>query len=79
MYLHFKTGSIKDNILFGQAEDRARLSSVYSACSLEPDLAQWPNGEDSLIGENGVTLSGGQKQRVALARAIYRLVHHRGT
>jgi ATP-binding cassette subfamily B protein len=37
---------------------------------LGPDLADFPAGLDTLVGERGLTLSGGQKQRVALARAL---------
>src|SRR6202012_2708070 len=38
---------------------------------LLPDLANFPEGDRSLIGEKGIGLSGGQKARVALARAVY--------
>ncbi len=40
-------------------------------CCLEEDLKMFPNGDNSEIGERGITLSGGQRARLALARAVY--------
>ncbi|KAJ3345168.1 Multidrug resistance-associated protein 4, partial [Kappamyces sp. JEL0680] len=65
------SGSIQENILFGQAFDQDRFDKVIACCALERDLQLFPDGAATFIGERGVTLSGGQKARVALARAVY--------
>jgi ATP-binding cassette subfamily B protein len=39
---------------------------------LGPDIASFPDGLKTMVGERGITLSGGQKQRTAIARAILR-------
>ncbi|GAA5868025.1 hypothetical protein JCM8547_000783 [Rhodosporidiobolus lusitaniae] len=63
--------SIRDNILFGEEYDEERYNQTIFACSLEDDLKALPEGDETRVGEKGLSLSGGQKQRVALARAIY--------
>lgn len=64
-------GNIKENILFAAPYDERRYRNVIVACALERDLEILDNGDETLVGEKGITLSGGQKQRVSLARALY--------
>ncbi|KAI0540145.1 multidrug resistance-associated protein [Xylaria digitata] len=68
--------NIKENILFSSAYDEKRYKDVLVACALERDLQILDNGDETLVGENGITLSGGQKQRISLARAVYSNSQH---
>lgn len=68
--------NIKDNILFAAPLDEKRYKDVLVACALERDLEILDDGDETLVGEKGITLSGGQKQRVSLARALYSNSRH---
>jgi ATP-binding cassette, subfamily B, multidrug efflux pump len=67
------SATIADNIAFGARDHQDRRDRVEEAARvarLDKDLADFPKGYDTIVGERGITLSGGQKQRTALARAI---------
>jgi ATP-binding cassette subfamily B protein len=63
--------TIRNNVRFGRpnASD-ADVEHAATIAQLSTDLANLPDGYETMVGERGVTLSGGQKQRTALARAI---------
>jgi ABC-type multidrug transport system fused ATPase/permease subunit len=66
-----QNASIKDNILFGLPFLDKRYKETLAVCALDTDLDFLEDGDETEIGEKGITLSGGQKARVALARAVY--------
>jgi ATP-binding cassette subfamily B protein RaxB len=67
------SGSIADNITFFASDpDEDRVRKVAAAVTLDRDIAKFPMGYETLVGESGLTLSGGQIQRLLLARALYR-------
>jgi ATP-binding cassette subfamily B protein len=72
------SATIADNIALGEPATlpgvprwpRERLDAAAATARLDADLASFPQGYDTVVGERGITLSGGQKQRTALARAL---------
>ncbi|XP_076790549.1 ATP-binding cassette sub-family C member 6 isoform X4 [Arvicanthis niloticus] len=64
--------SVVENVCFRQELDLPWLQKVLEACALGSDVASFPAGVHTPIGEQGMNLSGGQKQRLSLARAVYR-------
>jgi len=67
------SATLAENIALG-APEAAREAILRAAeqAGLAPDIAGFPKGLDTEVGERGITLSGGQKQRVAIARALLR-------
>ena len=51
------------------AADDTLICRMVDLAALRGDLAEFAAGENTQIGERGLTLSGGQKQRVSIARA----------
>ncbi|KZT29509.1 P-loop containing nucleoside triphosphate hydrolase protein [Neolentinus lepideus HHB14362 ss-1] len=63
--------TIRENILFGAPYDEERYKKVVYQCALTRDLTLFDAGDQTEVGEKGLTLSGGQKARITLARAVY--------
>ncbi|KAI5960459.1 YBT1 [Candida pseudojiufengensis] len=68
--------TIRGNITFGAPFNQDRYDKVIDACGLTRDLQILSAGDQTEVGEKGITLSGGQKQRVSLARALYSNAKH---
>jgi ATP-binding cassette, subfamily B, multidrug efflux pump len=69
--------TIAENVAFGETKDtkeakdtKERVSAAAAVARLDKDIADFPRGFETMVGERGITLSGGQKQRTALARAV---------
>jgi ABC-type bacteriocin/lantibiotic exporter with double-glycine peptidase domain len=52
--------------------DNEQLGYAIAASGLTEIIAQYPEGLDKIITENGKNISGGQRQRIAIARALYK-------
>ncbi len=65
--------TIAGNIRFGRIDATTEeVEEATRLAQLESNIAGFPKGYDTIVGERGITLSGGQKQRTSLARAVLR-------
>ncbi|NJR69962.1 MAG: ABC transporter ATP-binding protein [Synechococcales cyanobacterium CRU_2_2] len=65
------SSTIRDNIRYGdplKEEPAVRQAAIQA--QIHPEIENFPQHYDTLVGERGITLSGGQRQRTALARAL---------
>ncbi len=67
------SATIAENIAFGvESATPEQIRRAAEIAGLAGDIADFPEGYQTMVGERGITLSGGQKQRAAIARAILR-------
>jgi ATP-binding cassette subfamily B protein len=63
--------SLRENVAFArQADGTDAVAWAVEMAGLGRDVADMPDGLETVVGERGVTLSGGQKQRTTLARVL---------
>ncbi len=65
--------SVRENLLLGRpgASEQAMMDAARAAC-IHDEIMAFPQGYDTLVGEEGMRLSGGQVRRVGIARALLR-------
>lgn len=66
-----QNATVKENITFGHRWDPQFYDQTVKACALLEDFSVLPDGDETEVGERGISLSGGQKSRLTLARAVY--------
>ena len=63
--------TIRNNIAFASdTDDPALVREAATLADVHENIAEFPDGYETLLGERGVTVSGGQKQRISIARAL---------
>ncbi|MGA1473969.1 MAG: ABC transporter ATP-binding protein [Prochlorothrix sp.] len=63
--------TIANNICYGDPDcPLPRVKTAAEASQIAPEIQNFPQTYETLVGERGITLSGGQRQRTALARAL---------
>ncbi|MEH6452787.1 MAG: ATP-binding cassette domain-containing protein, partial [Psychromonas sp.] len=72
--VHLFNDTVANNIAYASEGKHSReeiIEAAKTAHAME-FIEKFPNGLDTIIGENGTMLSGGQRQRLAIARALLR-------
>ncbi|BGP40114.1 hypothetical protein JCM10449v2_004072 [Rhodotorula kratochvilovae] len=62
--------SIRNNIIFGSPFEEERYKQVVEACALQADLEMFNAGNETEIGEKGISLSGGQKGALCFTQTV---------
>ena len=69
---HLFSETIRSNIALGDALTDQQLNAAIDAAVFDLDLADMPDGVDTVVGPRGYRLSGGQSQRLAATRMFAR-------
>ena len=64
--------TINDNLKLGDEYEEGSLHRALEQALVAKEIAAFPDGPETILGQRGVNLSGGQKQRVAIARSLLR-------
>ncbi len=63
--------TIRDNVVGLCRFEASLYTEVIFACALDEDLAEFQDGDQTMVGSNGCNLSGGQKQRLVSPVHLY--------
>ncbi|MCL1472981.1 ABC transporter ATP-binding protein [Argonema antarcticum] len=63
--------TIQNNIRYGDpAAEQPQVEYAAKQAQIHPEILNFPQQYQTIVGERGITLSGGQRQRTALSRAL---------
>lgn len=63
--------SLKNNIRYGNPlSEQSEVEYAAKQAQIQPEILNFPQQYETIVGERGITLSGGQRQRTSLARAL---------
>lgn len=63
--------TIKNNIRYGEPlKEEIEVEYASKQAQIHPEILNFPQQYDTMVGERGISLSGGQRQRSSLARAL---------
>ena len=57
------SGTIKENILFGQPYEESKNKRIINVCVLKEDFQRLPDGDQTVFGERGEVLSGDNRRK----------------
>ncbi|NES80822.1 MAG: ABC transporter ATP-binding protein [Moorea sp. SIO2B7] len=65
------SSTIKNNIRYGDPlMEKPGVEYAAKQAQIHPEIINFPQQYETMVGERGITLSGGQRQRTSLARAL---------